>query len=101
MSIHQVVGQLLAENSNTFDVLRIIAGEAKLSQEDSSTLRVAADELESAQRTLAIVYANLIEAQQRLIATNDRLIELQKQPRKPVWRMSTGWIQLQAVMHVR
>ena len=48
------------------EVLRIIAGEAKLSDDDRNWLRTAADQLEFAQRDLIQSYARLIETQQQL-----------------------------------
>lgn len=80
------------------DVLRIIAGEARLSEADRAALRVAADQLEFAQRDLISTYAKLIEAQQRAIALNDALIAERKAklPTDKVrWSLSTGWVKAQ------
>ena len=70
------------------EVLRIIAGVAKLSDDDRNWLRTAADQLEFAQRDLIQSYARLIETQQQLAAVNDRLIA----ERRERWRLSTGWV---------
>lgn len=95
-----VTSRILSEASNSFDMLRIIAGEAnKLSPNDRGVVRQAADELEHAQRSLIMLHAQLIETQQRLIAVNEQLIEARKAalPMPPRWRMSTGWFQAENV----
>lgn len=74
-SIFAVTSRVLNEPSNSFDVVRIIAKDAKLNKEDRASLYYAADELEAAQRALIICSHQLIETQARLIAVNDRLIE--------------------------
>jgi hypothetical protein len=74
-AIHAVI----TEPSNTFDVVRIIAKDARgLDSADRESLRRAADELEQAQRLLILTQVALIEAQQRQIATGERLLELRK-----------------------
>lgn len=75
------------------DVLRIIAGEAPLSEADKALLRQAADQLEFAQRDLISTYAKLIETQQRLIAVNDQLIA-ERKAKLPIakWSLSSGWM---------
>lgn len=94
--------RILAENANSFDELRIIAGENnKLPPADRATIRRAADDLESSYRALGLTHLQLIETQQRLIAVNDQLIQARKatlpaQPRSR-WSMSTGWIRMEYV----
>ena len=88
---------ILSERSNTFDDLRIIASDYdELSVADKTKIEGAADELETLQRGYALVYAQLIETQQKLIAANDRLIELhRKQPPQAKWSLSSGWVKVQ------
>ena len=75
-----VTSAILAEHSNAFDELRILAkDEPQLSKESRETIRNAADELEAAQRSLVLCHAELIETRNRLIASNDQMIALRKQ----------------------
>lgn len=94
--------RILAESSNAFDELRIIAGENnKLPPADRAIIRRAADDLESSYRALGLTHLQLIETQQRLIAVNDQLIQARKaalpaQPH-PKWSMSTGWMRMENI----
>ena len=69
---------VMADTPNGFDELRIIAQDARLSVQDKSTLYRVADELEKYQKDLVIVYGKLIEANQMLLAQQERLIEITK-----------------------
>jgi hypothetical protein len=63
--------------NDTFDELRIIAKDGgRLDPTDRAVIARGADELETVYRLLISTQAALIEAQQRQIATNERLIEL-------------------------
>src|SRR5262249_42941903 len=62
--------------TDTFDELRIIAKDGgRLSTTDRDVIRRAADELQQVSRLLVSTQAALIEAQQRQIATNERLLQ--------------------------
>jgi len=64
------------EPVDTFDVLRIIAKDARgLPSADRETIRTAADELEICRQMIIGLQTALIESNQRRIATNDQLIE--------------------------
>ena len=96
-----VTSAILAEHSNAFDELRILAkDEPQLSAESRETIRNAADELEAAQRSLVLCHAELIETRNRLIASNDQMISLRKKLITPGllaiphMRMESGPIQL-------
>lgn len=67
--------EIIAEVSNAFDDVRIIARDRKsLSAADKAHLETAADELETSQKTCVALYMQLLEANQKLIAVNDQLI---------------------------
>jgi len=76
-------------NENS-DILRIIASQSSLSATDREEIRTAADELEAAQRTISVIYAEMIEAQQKHIAVNDQLIALRR-VQSSEWSVSSGW----------
>lgn len=60
----------------TFDAiseLRIIAKDAKLDARDQEAVVRASEELEIAQKTAAMLYAQLIETQAQLTAVRDKL----------------------------
>jgi hypothetical protein len=76
--------RIINETSNSFDVLRIIAGEMK--GPDRESLLTAADELEMTQRAFVLASIDLVETRQRLIAVNDQLIEARRSPAQ--WSMS-------------
>jgi len=87
--------RILSESSNSFDLLRIIAGESNnLSPDDRATLRKAADELESAQWALIKSNCDLIEAQQRAIALHDQIMATNKRT-VAGWSYRTGWIAME------
>lgn len=96
-----VTGAILAENTNSFDLLRIIAkDESRLGKEDREALRTAADELEAAQRSLILATNELIETRNRLIAVNDQMIAMRKASLPTGvqrWSMSTGWIKMEHI----
>src|SRR6266436_2419108 len=98
----ETIQKVMAESSNAFDDLRIIAGgPARLDTQARDIIRAAADELENTWRQLVSTQAALIEVQQRLIAVNDRLIEMRadavraQETKKPAWSMSSGWMKLE------
>lgn len=73
--------RILSETSNAYDDLRIIASDVKkLSDLDRDIIRHAADELETAQRTLVHVYRQLMECNAHRIALNEQLIDARKVP---------------------
>jgi hypothetical protein len=80
--------RIINETSNSFDLLRIIAGELK--GQDRESLLTAADELEVIQRAFVLASLDLIETRQRLIAVNDQLIEARRLPTNAPapWSMS-------------
>lgn len=82
--------------NDTYDLLRIIAGErGSLADADRETIRQGAEELERAYRQWTLTSLQLIEAQQQVIAQNERIIELQRgqaQSAPPKWTMGTGWV---------
>jgi hypothetical protein len=96
--------RILNEASDGFDNLRIIAKDAAgLSAEDRRNIRAAADELENAQRAHLLTYAQLIETQAQLAASNEMLLETAQkllQTKKPVFplfpklQMSSGWVRV-------
>lgn len=87
--------------SETQEVLRIIAKDARLESADRVVIQCAADELDQLQRALIVTNTALIESQQRQIATNEQLIEARRaapKPNTPIWvtlwsgRIAlTGW----------
>lgn len=81
--------RICSEQSNTFDLVRIIAKDTKgLPESDRDILRSAADELETAYRALISAHQQLSESQQRQIATNEQLIAARKaapKPMTPIW----------------
>ena len=70
----QTINNVLSESTNGFDDLRIIAKDR--GGRDRALIEAAADELETCQRTLIRVYGQLQEAQQKLLAANEQIIEL-------------------------
>jgi hypothetical protein len=66
--------KVLNEPTNGYDDLRIIAKDR--GGMDRLLIEAAADELEDTQRSLLQVYAQLVEAQQKLIAANDVILAL-------------------------
>lgn len=74
---------------DTFDVLRIIAKDARgLPPSDREVIRSAADELEQVYRALHATQLELLESQARRIATNEQLIEARKvnpAPDRTLW----------------
>lgn len=87
--------RILSESANSFDLLRIIAGDDNhLDPADRETMRLAADELESSQRAHYATYLQLIETQAKLIAANERLIEARK---GVALSYSTGWFKAEIV----
>lgn len=87
--------RILSEASNSFDLLRIIAGESNgLRDADRNVMRQAATELESAQYAHLATYRQLLDVQAKLIAVNDQLIAARKAtlPADSKWSMSTGWM---------
>ena len=103
-----VTSQILGEQSNAFDDLRIIARDRKgLSSTDKMLLEAAANELETAHRAHLITHIQLIETQQRLIAVNDQLIAARRdiarlqQTAKPVFpSLSLSYSGLLAPMQI-
>jgi len=70
----------MAEANNGFDVLRIIAKDTHgLSKDDRASINGAADELETAQRSLVKLHFEYCQLQQRLIAVNEQLIDARKE----------------------
>jgi hypothetical protein len=67
--------KVLNEPTNGYDDLRIIAKD-RGGMDRLLDLEAAADELEDTQRSLLQVYAQLVEAQQKLIAANDVILAL-------------------------
>lgn len=81
------VSRIINEPANISDDLRIIAGDhGRFTDEKRQILRNAAEELESWQRAYILLQADFIEAQRRLIAVNEQLIESRKS--QPKWSMS-------------
>jgi len=70
------INSVLAEPSNGFDDLRIIAGEMR--GRDRAMLESIADELETAQRTVVLVHMELVETRQKLIAANEVILALKR-----------------------
>lgn len=75
---------------DTHEELRIIAqdADARLSAIDRQIIARAADEMEHYLRLLIVTQAELIESQQRRIATNDQLMAARKlmpKPIEPIW----------------
>lgn len=99
------ITQIFNDIPNAFDVLRIIAqDEGKLTEVDRAAVRNAADELEASERAHLATLAELIETRGRLIAVNDRLIELlaaHKSPVSPVMGYSTGWQEVLVTQYSR
>ena len=79
----------LNETPFTSDLVRIIAGEAKLSQADRQALNVAAQELEVAARACANLYGQLCDANHRIVALTDQL-KMARGGQQPNLLMSTG-----------
>lgn len=80
--------------SDTFEQLRIIASDGgRLDTADRVLIAHAADELENVCRLLLVMQAELIESQQRRLALNERLIELQRlAPFTPaMWATRIEW----------
>ena len=97
------ISRVLGEPVNGFDDLRIIARDSRsLSATERGLIEAAADELEFSQRAHMATLAQLLEAQQRLIAVNDRLIaatadlmaERIKNAPKVAWSISSGWLKV-------
>jgi hypothetical protein len=82
--------RIINEPSNSFDVLRIIAGEQRITDADRQSIRDAADELEGAYRALIQTTNSLIEANQKIIALNDQLIAARK-TESGKCSTSSGW----------
>jgi hypothetical protein len=71
------VSKILNEPVNTFDDLRIIAKDCKgLSDADKEIIASAADELEASLRGHLETCTKLVKTQARLIAVNDRLLDV-------------------------
>jgi uncharacterized protein (UPF0248 family) len=73
-SPYTAINKVLTEPTNGYDDLRIIAKDR--GGMDRALIEDAADEFETTQRNLVQVYAQLIEAQQKLIAANDVILAL-------------------------
>ena len=86
----QITHQILTEIPNVVDELRIIAKDAKLTAVDRDAVMRGSDELELAQRTVALLYAELIEARQQLDATRQRISSVSSQ--FPFMSMGTGQV---------
>ena len=69
-----VTNKIINEPTNGYDDLRIIAKDR--GGMDRALIEDAADEFENTQRNLVQVYAQLVEAQQKLIAANDIILAL-------------------------
>jgi hypothetical protein len=90
---------IMNEQTNAFDDLRIIARDRKeLSVSERGMIEAAANELEESHKAHIITYARLIETQGRLMATNDRLIDVMRElaeirrPKSPAWSFCSGWM---------
>ena len=86
----QITQRILTEVPNVVDELRIIAKDAKLTAVDRDAVMRGSDELELAQRTVALLYADLIEARQQLDATRQRISSVSSQ--FPFMAMGTGQV---------
>jgi hypothetical protein len=78
-------------SSDTFDELRILAGELRCSGADRALINRAADELEAALKMIIVSNNELIAAQHQLIAKNERILELSKNPKMLMEPFSMGW----------
>jgi hypothetical protein len=93
------MARVMNERPNAFDDLRIIARDKReLSATERAMIETAADELEESQKAHILTYAQLIEAQGKLIAVTDRLIDTVKElaeirrPKLSAWHLSSGWM---------
>lgn len=81
LTVHRVV----SEDTNVADDLRILAKDAPyLKKTDRETIIRAADDLEFSQRTVATLYAGIMERDQALAAVQDRLAKANREIGKPV-----------------
>ena len=85
--------------TDAFDDLRIIARDHKaLSDTERGMIEAAADELEASQRGHVLTYSRLIEAQAKLIAVTDRLLDAKRElaeihrPKPPAMHLCSGWM---------
>src|ERR1700677_1768756 len=71
------VNNIIAEQTNVVEELSIIAkDERHLKAADRDALIRGADELETAQRSCAFVYAALLDTQRQLAAVSEKLTEV-------------------------
>lgn len=85
-----VTSAILNEQANVSDELRIVACDGGVKRDAKDVLIRAADELELQTRTIALVYAELIDARMRLTAAQDQIKALRKVQVFPTLTMKIG-----------
>lgn len=80
------VSKIISEPVNGYDDLRIIANDTnRLDKATRHIIAECADELEMSMRSLLVVHVELIEAQRKIIALNEALLESRRALAKAQW----------------